>query len=109
VSIPQTTAYMKSNKCIQDQHNRLVEILDWVCTNYSKYFREVMVVVTNEDQSIKDLNDLEGNMRNFQYSILDGNLVKAFMSTNKVKLFCVMKTLKAQKKQEVLNQIKRIW
>ena len=106
-TIAQTKAHSKSLKVIINQRNRLAEMIEWIIVHYADYARRGTVIITNDDRANKNMHFVARSTRDFEYSSLDVNVILAFMSMKKRKIYVEPTTAKAKKRQKALNPEKK--
>ena len=82
-AMKQTERHIVAVPTVRSHNNRLMTMIDWVKDNYSTHGKKVIVKLTKEQR--KDEQLYYKSTHDFNYSILEPELIKAFLSANKVK------------------------
>ena len=74
---------MRAVATIRENNLRLLRMITWENENYSRCANNVVIKLTREQ--IKNTDLYYRSTHNFKYDELDADLIKAFLSANKVK------------------------
>ena len=82
-TLKETEAYKRKIKTLRNYNNRLNQIHAWMRREYKDYWEQVSVPVTDEQKT--DGVQFYKATYDFNYSELDSEVVKAYISANKIK------------------------
>ena len=82
-AMKQTERHMVAVPTVRSHNNRLMTMINWVKENYSTHGKKVIVKLKKKQHEDEQL--YYKSTHDFNYSILEPELIKAFLSANKVK------------------------
>ena len=82
-AMKETERHIVAIATVRSHNNRLMTMINWVKENYSTHGKKVIVKLKKEQCEDKQL--YYKSTHDFNYSILEPELIKAFLSANKVK------------------------
>ena len=82
-AVKETEKHIQAVDTVRNHNLRLTKMIKWAQENYRRYAKSVVVKLTSEQMQNKDL--YYKSTHDFKYNILEADLVKAYLSANKVK------------------------
>ena len=82
-AVIETEKYIQTVATVRSHNLKIMKMIEWVQKNYKSYAKTVVIKLTSEQMKNKDL--YYKSTHDFKYNILEADMVKAYLSANKIK------------------------
>lgn len=79
----ETEKHIQTVGTVRSHNLRIMKMIEWAQKNYKSYAKTVVIKLTSEQMENKDL--YYKSTHDFKYNILEADMVKAYLSANKIK------------------------
>jgi hypothetical protein len=84
VAVQQTSHYRISINCMKDYRQRITFMIAWIATEYPEYYEKGIIQVTAQQKGDPSVHFFDYE-RDFIYSGMNVEVIKAFLSVHKTK------------------------